>query len=119
MRARRALLYVPGDDMHKIQKAGTLDVDSVCLDLEDGVAINRKQVARETIPEALSSFSFGRSEKLVRINPAFSKYYNLDLGNIIPSRPDGIVLPKVSHGDQIKKLSDYIAREEKKYGWEC
>ncbi len=42
MRARRALLYMPGDDLRKIRKATTLDVDCVCLDMEDGVAANRK-----------------------------------------------------------------------------
>ena len=34
MHARRALLYVPGDDIHKIQKATTLAVDNHLLDLE-------------------------------------------------------------------------------------
>jgi len=42
MRARRALLYMPGDDRHKIEKALTLDVDCICMDMEDGVALNRK-----------------------------------------------------------------------------
>ena len=41
MRARRALLYMPGDDLHKIRKATTLNVDCICMDMEDGVALNR------------------------------------------------------------------------------
>ena len=44
MRARRALLYVPGDDLHKIQKSATLDVDCVCLDLEDPASFCRGEV---------------------------------------------------------------------------
>jgi citrate lyase beta subunit len=59
MRARRALLYMPGDDMHKIRKAATLGVDCVCLDMEDGVAQNRKAEARATIVQALGSLNFG------------------------------------------------------------
>ena len=55
MHARRALLYMPGDDLRKIRKATTLDVDCVCLDMEDGVAANRKQEARDTIASALST----------------------------------------------------------------
>ena len=58
---RRALLYVPGDDLRKLQKAATLGADSVCMDIEDGVAINRKAAARETIAEALQRIDFGRS----------------------------------------------------------
>ncbi len=69
MRARRALLYVPGDDIKKIRKSTTLDVDTVCLDMEDGVAANRKNVARQTITEILPTLNFGRSERLARINP--------------------------------------------------
>ena len=54
MRARRAILYMPGDDMHKIRKATTLGVEfSSCMDLEDGVAVNRKSSARQTIVQAL------------------------------------------------------------------
>ena len=49
MRARRALLYMPGDEMTKIRKATTLGVDCICMDMEDGVALNRKTEARQTI----------------------------------------------------------------------
>jgi hypothetical protein len=60
MRARRALLYMPGDDRHKIEKALTLDVDCICMDMEDGVAFNRKEAARRTIAQALHELDFGR-----------------------------------------------------------
>lgn len=117
MRARRALLYVPGNDLHKIQKAATLDVDSVCLDLEDGVATNRKQDARLTISRALGSMDFGRTERLVRINPVNSQYFETDMGEIFPARPDGIVLPKVVHSDQIRTASNKIEMVEKENNW--
>ena len=34
MRARRALLYTPGDDRHKIEKAATLGVDRFLREIE-------------------------------------------------------------------------------------
>ncbi len=46
------MIYVPGDDLHKIQKAAGLPVDSLCLDLEDGVAQSRKDAARAVIRQA-------------------------------------------------------------------
>ncbi|MFN8425356.1 MAG: aldolase/citrate lyase family protein [Anaerolineales bacterium] len=49
MHSRRAILYMPGDDRRKIQKATTLSVDSICMDMEDGVAANKKAEAREVI----------------------------------------------------------------------
>ncbi|HUV26485.1 MAG TPA: CoA ester lyase [Anaerolineales bacterium] len=109
MRSRRALLYVPGDDLHKIRKATTLDVDCVCMDLEDGVAISRKQSARETISNALRTLDFGRSERLVRVNPVASTLVERDLQEILPAQPDGIVIPKVTHADQIRSISEKIS----------
>jgi citrate lyase beta subunit len=117
MRARRALLYMPGDDLHKIHKATTLDVDCICMDLEDGVALNRKDAARDTIAKALDSIDFGRSERLVRINPVDSGYEFEDLEAIIPHKPDGIVIPKVSEPDQIHWANDVISKIESQQTW--
>jgi citrate lyase beta subunit len=101
MRARRALLYMPGDDLRKIRKAATLGVDCVCLDMEDGVAQNRKVQARATIVQALDSIDFGRTERLARINPVGSGLEEDDLNAVLASKPDGIVVPKVEHPDQV------------------
>jgi len=53
MHSRRALLYMPGDDRRKIEKATTLGVDSICMDMEDGVAANKKYEARAVIAQAM------------------------------------------------------------------
>lgn len=118
MRARRALLYVPGDDLKKIQKATTLDVDCVCLDIEDGVAQNRKEDARRTIPEALKTMDFGRSEKLVRINAIGSGFETGDLRAVLPDHPDGIVVPKVEDAWQVRWVCEQIAEFEREVGWQ-
>ena len=67
MRPRRALLYMPGDDWRKIEKAAGLMVDSICMDLEDGVAPDHKEDARQMAARALHELDFGKSERLVRI----------------------------------------------------
>jgi citrate lyase beta subunit len=100
-RSRRALLFVPGDDARKIAKAAASGADCVILDLEDGVAANRKQAARETTLSSLQSIDFGRSEKLVRVNPAGSELFSGDLEATLPGRPDGYVLPKVESREQV------------------
>lgn len=112
MRARRALLYMPGDDLRKIHKATTLDVDCVCLDMEDGVAQNRKAEARTIIVQALGSLDFGRSERLARINPVGSGLEMDDLEAVLPAKPDGIVVPKVEHPDQIRWVGAQIDTAE-------
>lgn len=117
MRARRAMLYVPGDDSRKIYKALTLGVDSICMDIEDGVAANRKVEARETIASALRALEFGRSERLVRINPVGSGLERDDLRVVLPARPEGIVVPKVQDAGQVEWVSQQIGAVERENGW--
>ncbi len=117
MRSRRALLYVPGNEQRKIEKATTLGVDSVCLDLEDGVAANRKREARVAVARALRELDFGRAERLARINAIGSGLEEDDLVAILPARPDGIVVPKLSSADQVRWVSQRIAAFEEVQGW--
>lgn len=117
MRARRALLYMPGDDMHKIRKATTLEVDCTCMDMEDGVALIRKAEARSTILEALQTLDFGGSERLVRINPIGSGMEGDDLADLLPAHPDGVVIPKVEYGEQVRWVSEQIAEIEDEFDW--
>jgi citrate lyase beta subunit len=118
MRARRALLYMPGDDMHKIRKATTLGIDCVCMDLEDGVAFNSKSAARAAIVEALQSLDFSQAERLVRMNPVGSGLEMEDLTVVLPGRPDGVVIPKVNQAGQIRWVSDQLATAEAQHGWQ-
>ena len=117
MRARRALLYMPGDDMHKIQKATGLGVDCICMDIEDGVASNRKAEARSTIFEALQTLEFGAAERLVRINPVGSGLVEEDLRAVLGARPDGLVIPKVGSAEQVRWVSMRLAETEQEHGW--
>jgi len=117
MRARRALLYMPGDDLRKIQKAAASGVDCACMDMEDGVALNRKAEARTTIVEALKTVNFGRTERLARINAIGTGFEVDDLSTVLPAHPDGIVIPKVEYAEQIAFVSQTIASYEELYGW--
>jgi citrate lyase beta subunit len=117
MKSRRALLYMPGDDWKKIVKSITLGVDSICMDMEDGVAINKKAEARTTIAKALQELEFGRSEKLARINSVGSGLENDDIQAVLPYHPDGIVIPKLEELDQIEWASGIIEAAELEHGW--
>jgi citrate lyase beta subunit len=108
---------MPGDDWRKINKATTLDVDCICMDTEDGVALNRKDAARETIVRALAELDFGRSERLVRVNPVGSAFVEDDLAALVPARPDGVVVPKVASAADIEWVSKSIADVESAHGW--
>ncbi|KAF0110887.1 MAG: citrate lyase subunit beta / citryl-CoA lyase [Chloroflexi bacterium] len=108
----RALLYVPGNDQKKIAKAASLMVDGIILDLEDGVADNRKDEARVTIAEALRTIDFGNSERLVRINPFYTGRAERDLQAVMPSKPDAIVVPKANSAEIILETDRIISAAE-------
>lgn len=117
MRARRALLYVPGSDQRKLEKAAGLEVDSVCMDLEDGVALGQKAAARATVAQALRALDFGRTERVVRINAVGSGLEADDLAAVLPARPDAIMVPKVEQADQLRWVDEQLARAEAAHGW--
>ena len=117
MHARRALLYVPGDDRHKLEKALNCAADCACLDLEDGVSQNRKAQARASVALALRQLPPGGTERLVRINPVGSGLEVEDLASVLPAHPDGILLPKVDSLEQVQWLSEQVEAAELKNGW--
>lgn len=112
MHSRRALLYMPGDDRRKIEKATTLGVDSICMDMEDGVAITRKTEARAVIADAMKELDFGSSERCIRINSVGSGFEKFDLAAALATNPDTIVVPKVEIGAQVRSISEYIEMYE-------
>lgn len=118
MRSRRALLYMPGDNWKMITKSVTLGVDSICMDMEDGTAINKKAEARATISKALQELDFGASEKLARINSVGSGWEKDDIKAVLPYHPDGVVIPKVESFEQVEWASKIIEDAELKNGWQ-
>ncbi len=112
MHSRRALLYMPGDDRRKIEKSTTLGVDSICMDMEDGVAANKKSEARAVIAQAMKELDFGKSERCIRINSVGSGMEKYDLAAALATNPDAIVVPKVESAEQVKWVSDHIETYE-------
>ncbi len=114
---RRAMLFMPGDSLRKIEKAIGLGADSIVMDLEDGVAFSQKAAARHTIVQALQTLDFGRSERLVRMNPVGSELAEDDLRSTITGRPAGYVLPKAEFAEQVEMLAEFLTLEERARGW--
>jgi citrate lyase beta subunit len=103
---------MPGDDRRKIEKATTIGVDCICMDMEDGVAINKKTEARAVIAQAMKDLDFGNSEPCIRINSIGSGLEKQDLVAALATDPDAIVVPKIETADQVKWVSDHIEKYE-------
>lgn len=112
MHSRRALLYMPGDDRRKIEKSTTLGVDCICMDMEDGTAVNRKAEARAVISQAMKELDFGDSERCIRINSIGSGFEKDDIASALAAQPDSIVVPKIETAQDVKWVSDQIESYE-------
>jgi len=103
----RSLLFVPGDRPDRMEKALGAGADALILDLEDAVAPQNKQVARHEVAHFLNQHNEQRI--FVRVNPLDSEENVKDLNAILPSHPDGIVLPKAEGGASAAELAKRLS----------
>src|SRR5580692_707280 len=79
IRPRRSVLYMPGSNARALAKARTLPADALILDLEDAVAPDAKDLAREQVCAAVAARGFGKREIIIRINGLSTAWGEADL----------------------------------------
>jgi len=105
--APRSYLYVPGSDSRMMEKALATDADAVVLDLEDAVAFNRKEQARELVLRILRGGS--TKQVVVRVNSVRSGLLEADLAAIVGPWLTAIRLPKVESPEEVRGVADLLA----------
>ena len=109
-RPRRTALYMPGSNERALEKARSLAVDVLLLDLEDSVAPDMKETARAQVSEAVRAGGFGHREVVVRINGLETQWGEADLAAIIDAKPDAVLVPKVDSAEHVyavgRKMND-------------
>src|SRR6201991_3280434 len=108
IRPRRSVLYMPGSNARAIEKARTLPVDCVVLDLEDSVAPDAKPAARAQVADALKAGGFAPREVVVRVNGFDTPWWLDDVNAVAPARPDAILVPKVSSQEHLEHVADRL-----------
>jgi len=114
----RSLLFVPGDSDRKIAKAMSSGADALILDLEDSVALDRKEEARAMTRDFIASAK-GQEKRprlYVRINALTTDLWSADLEGVMPAGPDGIILPKPRSGEDVHRLSLALDHAEERAG---
>jgi citrate lyase subunit beta / citryl-CoA lyase len=109
-RPRRSVLYMPSSNERALEKAKTLPVDALILDLEDAVAPDAKAQARLNAAAAVTSGEYGAKELTIRINGADTQWHADDLAAAAEAGPDAIVVPKVNSADAVRSLVDSFDR---------
>lgn len=95
-RPRRSALYLPASNARAVAKARDLPCDVVILDLEDAVAPELKDEARNAAVAAVAQGGFGHREVAIRANGLDTPWGQADLAAISTCGADAVLVPKVS-----------------------
>jgi len=87
---------MPAANARAIEKARTLPCDVVILDLEDAVAPDAKDAARDQAVQAVRAGGFGGRELVIRVNGLETPWGAADLAAAVEAQPDAILVPKVA-----------------------
>ncbi|MDZ7823924.1 MAG: CoA ester lyase [Ahrensia sp.] len=112
LKLRRSMLYVPADNKRAMEKCMVLDADCVIFDLEDAVAPQNKEIARENLRDYFSAHPTAHFERAIRINPLKSEWGTEDFMCARACMPSAIVLPKVSKAADVRQLNDALDQSD-------
>ncbi|NCG02070.1 MAG: CoA ester lyase, partial [Actinomycetales bacterium] len=121
LRPRRSNLAVPGSSVKMLDKARTLPVDQVFMDIEDAVAPLAKPQARKNIVAALNEGGYEGKIRAVRVNDWTTQWTYSDVIEVVEgagANLDAIMLPKAQTADQIIALDLLLTQLEKSNGLE-
>ncbi len=104
-RPYRSVLYIPASKERALDKARNLPVDAIIFDLEDAVAADEKDNARETLKAALATGGYGERVKIVRINGLDTEWGRADAEAVRDMNADVVLLPKVSSAADVDALA--------------
>lgn len=111
-----SILFVPGDSLHKIEKAMRSAANAIIVDLEDSVSPSAKGEARQIACEVL------RQERkmpiAIRVNGADTDWYLQDLAALGAMQPNIVMLPKCTSKLDVLRLDHQLSVLEAQCGTE-
>ena len=113
---RRSMLFLPGNNPNMLINGNCLGADAVIFDLEDAVSPTEKDAARILVRNTLRYMDFGGVERIVRINSTDTTFWQADLDEIVPQKPEMILLPKTSCAADVLTADAYMTKLEEKLG---
>jgi citrate lyase subunit beta / citryl-CoA lyase len=113
----RSYLYVPGSNPRRIENALASEADAMVLDLEDAVAPNRKEEARETVAGFLRS---GDEKPIfVRVNVPGSALAEEDIKAVAEPNLAGLRLPKTESAEAVRRVAKRLEDLRCEAGIQC
>jgi len=104
----RSLLFVPGHQAARFDKACQSGADAIVLDLEDAVPVDRKEEARAQVAQWLAGRERGEGTGplvAVRINGVGTPWHAADLALCSHGGVEALVLPKAEDADVLRTIA--------------
>jgi citrate lyase subunit beta/citryl-CoA lyase len=108
IRPRRSALYVPGSNLRALDKARELDADILLFDLEDGVAPELKEKAREQVVAAIARGGYD-AELVIRINHPATRLGGADLKAAARAGCHAVLVPKTEGAQEVRDAALRLA----------
>lgn len=118
-RPRRSCLSVPGSSPKMLSKAPSLPADQVFMDLEDSVAPNAKEEARQNVVQALKEGDWTGKTVVVRVNDVTTRWCYRDVIDVVENAGeylDCLMIPKVEHASHVTFVADLLRQIEETLG---
>lgn len=108
IRCHRSVLYMPAANERALEKAKSIPADGLILDLEDAVAPDAKETAREQAVGAVQAGGYGNRQLTIRANGLDTPWGNDDIAAIAQSGAHAIVIPKVASAAHLDKIASKL-----------
>ena len=115
---RRCELVVPASNDRYLKSAAASTADSICIDLEDGVAGSEKAAGRVLAAERLTTLDWGGRRCSVRVNPVGTDdfYYDIEaLASAGSQALSALVLSKVRTAADVVVAAEFVRHMESHY----
>jgi citrate lyase subunit beta/citryl-CoA lyase len=110
---RRSNLLVPVTDAALVEQAWQHDADAITLDLEGGVAPERRAEARLQVRDLIAPAAQGGAEVFVRPNKGFLQ---ADLEASVWPGLHGVILPQVETAAEVTEAAELLTALERRRG---
>lgn len=107
-RLRRSILSVPAINQRALEKSLSLECDGIIFDLEDSVATDRKDEARDNLRQLFEHEDLNGREAIIRINGSNTPFIAADLELVRACQPDAVLLPKTEQPEELAALRQTV-----------
>ncbi|AHI52510.1 aldolase/citrate lyase family protein [Spiroplasma culicicola] len=114
---RKHMLFIPADKPAMYRDAILYKADTLMFDLEDAVAYQEKDAARQLLIEVLNDIDYNAHgiETCVRINGVDTEFYEKDIEACVKAKVNMIRIPKAETIEEIEEIENVLKKYEQKY----